>query len=196
MPVWESPVVSSATTGIANRPFPCRLHLAHLRLDLGGRRRDPPPAIELGAARGYRCALAFATFSLSDHGVHAGSHLFGRPVPGVPEEPFESLGRLADVGDAGSTLAFSIYEAADATCGAPADAAWLDAMPIDGSVAAGASQDVQVSADASALDDGEYTAWVCVSTSDPVQAFVPVAVTLTVSGTNPDVIFEDGFDAP
>ena len=103
---------------------------------------------------------------------------------------------IANVGDAGSTLAFSIYEAADATCGAPADAAWLDAMPIDGSVAAGASQDVQVSADASALDDGEYTAWVCVSTSDPVQAFVPVAVTLTVSGTNPDVIFEDGFDAP
>ena len=73
---------------------------------------------------------------------------------------------------------------------------YRELLPIDGSVAAGASQDVQVSADASALDDGEYTAWVCVSTSDPVQAFVPVAVTLTVSGTNPDVIFEDGFDAP
>jgi hypothetical protein len=101
---------------------------------------------------------------------------------------------IANVGDAGSTLAFSIYEAADATCGTPADATWLDASPIDGSIEAGASQDVQVSADASALDDGEYSAWLCVSTSDPAQAFVPVAVTLTVSGTNPDVIFENGFD--
>jgi hypothetical protein len=103
---------------------------------------------------------------------------------------------IANVGDAGSTLAFSIYEAADATCGAPADAAWLDATPLDGSVDAGASQEVQVTADATALDDGEYTAWLCVSTSDPAQAFVPVAVTLTVSGVNPDVIFANDFDAP
>jgi len=103
---------------------------------------------------------------------------------------------IANVGDAGSTLAFSIYEAADATCGAPADAAWLDASPIDGSVDAGASQDVQVSADASALADGDYTAWLCVSTSDPAQAFVPVAVTLSVAGTNPDWIFADGFELP
>ena len=103
---------------------------------------------------------------------------------------------IANVGDAGSTLAFSIYEAADATCGAPADAAWLDATPLDGSVDAGASQDVQVTADAAALGDGEYTAWLCVSTSDPAQAFVPVAVTLSVSGTNPDWIFADGFESP
>lgn len=103
---------------------------------------------------------------------------------------------IANVGDVGSTLAFSIYEAADATCGAPADAAWLAATPVDGSVGAGASQNVQVSADASALDDGDYTAWLCVSTSDPSAAFVPVEVTLSVTGSNPDVIFEDGFDAP
>jgi hypothetical protein len=103
---------------------------------------------------------------------------------------------IANVGDAGSTLAFSIYEAADATCGAPVDATWLDAAPIDGSVDAGGSQDVQVTADASALDDGDYTAWLCVSTSDPAQAFVPVAITLSVTGTNPDVIFANGFDAP
>jgi len=55
---------------------------------------------------------------------------------------------------------------------------------------------VQVSADASALDDGDYTAWLCVSTSDPAQAFVPVAVTLSVTGTNPDWIFTDGFELP
>jgi FG-GAP repeat protein len=101
---------------------------------------------------------------------------------------------IANVGDAGSTLLFSIYEAEDATCGVPVDAAWLDAAPIDGSVEAGASQAVQVTADATALDDGEYTAWLCVSTSDPAQAFVPVPVTLTVSGVNPDVIFVEGFD--
>ena len=103
---------------------------------------------------------------------------------------------IANVGDAGSTLLFSIYEAADATCGAPVDAAWLDASPIDGSVEAGASQDVQVTADATTLDDGDYTAWLCVSTSDPAQAFVPVAVMLTVSGVNSDVIFADDFEAP
>jgi hypothetical protein len=103
---------------------------------------------------------------------------------------------IANVGDAGSTLAFSIYEAADATCGAPADAPWLDASPVEGSVDAGASQDVSVTVDAGALDDGDYAAWLCVSTSDPAQPFVPVAVSLTVSGVNPDVIFEDGFDAP
>jgi len=103
---------------------------------------------------------------------------------------------IANVGDAGSTLAFSIYEAADATCGAPSDAAWLDASPLDGSVDAGASQDVQVTADASSLADGDYTAWLCVSTSDPAQAFVPVAVTLSVTGTNPDWIFADGFELP
>jgi len=103
---------------------------------------------------------------------------------------------IANVGDAGSTLAFSIYEAADASCGAPADAAWLQASPLDGSVDAGASQDVSVTADASALDDGDYAAWLCVSTSDPAQAFVPVAVTLSVTGTNPDWIFADGFESP
>ena len=103
---------------------------------------------------------------------------------------------IANVGDAGSTLAFSIYEAADATCGAPVDASWLDAVPIDGSVDAGASQEVQVTADASALGDGDYTAWLCVSTSDPVQAFVPVSVTLSVTGTNPDWIFANGFESP
>jgi hypothetical protein len=55
---------------------------------------------------------------------------------------------------------------------------------------------MQVSVDASALDDGDYTAWLCVSTSDPAQAFVPVEVALTVSGVNPDQIFADGFDSP
>ncbi len=103
---------------------------------------------------------------------------------------------IANIGDAGSTLAFSIYEAGDATCGAPVDAAWLEATPLDGSVDAGASQDVQVTVDATALGDGDYTAWLCVSTSDPAQAFVPVAVALSVSGVNPDAIFADGFESP
>lgn len=114
-------------------------------------------------------------------------------APGTSDaQPIE----ISNIGDAGSTLAFSIYEAADATCGAPADAAWLDATPIEGSVAAGTTQEVQVSADASALDDGDYAAWVCVSTSDPARAFVAVSVALSVTGTNPDVIFEDGFESP
>jgi hypothetical protein len=114
-------------------------------------------------------------------------------APGTSDmQPVE----IANVGDAGSTLAFSIYEAADATCGVPLDAAWLAASPIEGSVDAGASQEVQVSVDASAIDDGDYVAWLCVSTSDPAQAFVPVEVALSVTGSNPDWIFTDGFDIP
>jgi len=100
---------------------------------------------------------------------------------------------IANIGDAGSALDFSIDEAG-ADCNVPADIPWLSVDVAKGDVAAGSSQDVIVTADASSLDDGNYSALLCVASNDADQALVPVAITLTVSGQNPDVIFADGFD--
>ena len=101
---------------------------------------------------------------------------------------------VANVGDAGSMLDYSIFESADADCSAAEDIAWLDASPLADSVLAGESEDVTVSVDSTGLGGGEQTAWLCVFTSDPVQPLVAIDVTLTVTGPNPDWIFVDGFD--
>jgi hypothetical protein len=101
---------------------------------------------------------------------------------------------IANGGDAGTTLDYSIYESAVADCSSAADVAWLDASPIAGGVLAGESGDVVVSVDSTGLARGEQSAWLCVSTSDPAQPLVAVDVTLTVIGPDPDRIFADGFD--
>jgi hypothetical protein len=79
-------------------------------------------------------------------------------------------------------------------CTNPSDVPWLSESPASGTVAAGASQDVTVTADASGLDPGDYSAVVCVTTNDPDHALVAVPVSLTV--TVADRIFADGFDGP
>jgi len=101
---------------------------------------------------------------------------------------------IANVGDAGSMLDYSIFESANADCSAAEDIAWLDASPLADSVLAGESEDVTVSVDSTGLGGGEQTAWLCVFTSDPAQPLVAIDVTLTVTGPNPDWIFVDGFD--
>jgi len=103
---------------------------------------------------------------------------------------------IANVGDVGSSLAFSIDESAGVDCSVPADVPWLSVSPAAGDVSAGSSQPVTVTADATDLGAGDYSAVLCVTTSDLNQALVPVSVTLTVSGSDPDVIFADGFDSP
>jgi hypothetical protein len=77
-------------------------------------------------------------------------------------------------------------------CSSPSDVPWLDESPASGTVAAGASQDVTVTADASGLEPGDYAAVLCVTTNDPDHALVAVPVSLTV--TIDDRIFADGFD--
>ncbi|MET0230083.1 MAG: hypothetical protein ABW186_04035 [Rhodanobacteraceae bacterium] len=101
---------------------------------------------------------------------------------------------IANVGDAGSVLDYSIVESASADCAAIDDIAWLDASPVSGSVPAGEAAEVGVRVDSTGLANGERIAWLCVSTSDAVQAVVAVEVVLTVSGTDADRIFVDGFD--
>jgi hypothetical protein len=77
-------------------------------------------------------------------------------------------------------------------CSNPSDVPWLSESPASGTVAAGASQDVTVTADASGLSEGSYSAVLCVTTNDPDHALVAVPVSLTV--TVADRIFADGFD--
>ncbi|MBX3700788.1 MAG: choice-of-anchor J domain-containing protein [Dokdonella sp.] len=74
-------------------------------------------------------------------------------------------------------------------CALPTDIPWLSVNPAAGSVAAGANEDVTVSADAASLAAGTYTANVCVATNDAAHAMttVPVSFTVTASTTPPTV---------
>jgi hypothetical protein len=93
----------------------------------------------------------------------------------------------------GSSLNFAITEApASGDCSAPSDVPWLSESPTSGSVASGESQDVTVTADATALAPGSYSALLCITSDDPVNGLIPVPVSLTV--TPDDTIFKDGFD--
>jgi uncharacterized repeat protein (TIGR01451 family) len=79
-------------------------------------------------------------------------------------------------------------------CENPADVPWLAESPLAGSIAAGEVAGVAVSADAGGLVAGDYQADVCVATSDPLHAVVPVPVHLVVSEDAPDPVFCGGFE--
>ena len=78
------------------------------------------------------------------------------------------------------------------TCDNPSSVSWLSASPSSGTIGAGASNDVVITADATGLAAGTYEANLCVTTNDPTHALVPVPVTLTVN--LPDAIFCSTFD--
>jgi hypothetical protein len=59
---------------------------------------------------------------------------------------------------------------------------WLDADPVEGSVAAGASTDVEVTLNAAALYEGEYRGEIVVHSDDPLSGSVTVPITLSVDG--------------
>jgi len=103
------------------------------------------------------------------------------------------------------TMIVSLGDATLPTCANQADIPWLSEAPVSGTVVAGASTDVTVTADATTLIAGNYTANVCVGSNDPVTPLVTVPVTLTVTpapfvpcngGTSRDEIFCDGFEMP
>ena len=82
-------------------------------------------------------------------------------------------------------LAFSV--SSDYTCGAP----WLSTSPSSGSgVAAGDSDSLAVTVDATGLPVGVHTAALCITSNDTDQPTVVVPVTVEVS----DLIFKDGFE--
>lgn len=78
------------------------------------------------------------------------------------------------------------------SCDNPGSVAWLSTTPASGTVIAGSTGSVVVTADATGLAVGTYEANLCVVTNDASHALVPVPVTLTVS--LPDAIFCSGFE--
>lgn len=98
---------------------------------------------------------------------------------------------IANSGTAGSTLHWTLAEAAS-TCNAPADVAWLNATPISGSAASGASNAVNVVVNTGSLQVGQYTAKLCASSDDMAHPLVEVPVTLLVRPL--DLIYVDGFE--
>jgi subtilisin family serine protease len=70
--------------------------------------------------------------------------------------------------------------AAIIACENPSNVPWLDATPFFGSVAAGDSTDVTVSASSAGLEPGLYEAALCVNTDDPEAALFAVPVSMFV----------------
>ncbi|MCP4047137.1 MAG: T9SS type A sorting domain-containing protein, partial [Gammaproteobacteria bacterium] len=64
---------------------------------------------------------------------------------------------------------------------------WLTVDPMNGTVAPGNLDEINVTANSAGLDDGTYTANVVVASNDPNNPSVNVAVTLVVSGGSPPV---------
>ncbi|MCC6595490.1 MAG: choice-of-anchor J domain-containing protein, partial [Rhodanobacteraceae bacterium] len=68
-------------------------------------------------------------------------------------------------------------------CAMPTDIPWMSVAPGSGAIAAGANEDVTVTADATGLAVGTYTADVCVATNDPVTPVTAVPVSFTVTSS-------------
>lgn len=81
-------------------------------------------------------------------------------------------------------------------CQNPSDVPWLSASPSSGTLSATASANVAVTANASGLAAGDYSANLCVTTNDPAQPLVAVPVSLSVSAAPvSDGIFCSGFES-
>lgn len=88
-----------------------------------------------------------------------------------------------------------VVHLADSVCQNPSDVPWLSATPTSGTVAPGASADIGVSANASALSAGSYSANLCLTSNDPAHPLIVVPVGLTVAQSPADDgIFCNGFE--
>ncbi|MCK0114180.1 S8 family serine peptidase [Ornithinimicrobium sp. F0845] len=67
-------------------------------------------------------------------------------------------------------------------CQTPEEVPWLDVDPASGQTARGQESGVRVLMDSTGLAAGDYTANLCVSSDDPATPYVPVLVTMTVTG--------------
>jgi hypothetical protein len=100
---------------------------------------------------------------------------------------------LTNSGDVGSTLDYTI-DVAPVSCASPAPVSWLDAAPASGGVAAGATATITATVDAADLTAGEYTAFICIHSNDPVNPLISVPVGVSVTLDPNEIIFMDGFD--
>jgi hypothetical protein len=103
-----------------------------------------------------------------------------------PESLSETIGengqssRTITISNTGTAdLAWSIEEAT-ADCDTPADIPWLSVAPPIGTTAGGNNATIDVNFDATALEEGDYTGFVCVGTNDPDEPMTSISVTLTI----------------
>ncbi|MET0226865.1 MAG: reprolysin-like metallopeptidase, partial [Dokdonella sp.] len=101
---------------------------------------------------------------------------------------------IANVGDASTTLNYTIAESDDA-CATTTDVSWLAATPTSGAVAGAASAPISVNIDATLLGVGSQSASLCVGTDDPAHAQFVVPIAVVVSAPADDDIFKNGFEA-
>ena len=66
-------------------------------------------------------------------------------------------------------------------CQTPDEIPWLDVDPLTGQNARSTSSTVSITTDSTGMDLGEHSAALCVSSNDPIQPYVPVSVSMTVT---------------
>jgi hypothetical protein len=79
------------------------------------------------------------------------------------------------------TMVVNLEDVAPPECRHPGEVSWLAQSPAAGSVAPGGSTDVTVTANATGLAAGSYSANVCVVSNDPLRPVIAVPVNLTVA---------------
>lgn len=87
---------------------------------------------------------------------------------------------IGNSGGLGSTLGWTI-STAPTTCASPGPVAWLQASPASGSTSSNASTQTTITANATLLTAGTYTARLCIDSNDPATPQVDVPVSLVVN---------------
>jgi uncharacterized repeat protein (TIGR01451 family) len=103
---------------------------------------------------------------------------------GMQFTPTGGWANLIDTGTAAASqgVPFQVHGtlAAAPVCSTLGDVEWLSAAPSSGTTPAGESDDVTVTADATGLELGSYSANLCVASNDPMKPLVVVPVSLEV----------------
>jgi hypothetical protein len=122
---------------------------------------------------------------------------FGFPGGAAGDPPdianASSFGTLADINPAiaGNWVIRGLGTGGSA-CLTPSEVDWITVSPDNGTVAAGASEEIVVGVDSSSLAIGSYEARICVNTSDVNNPVFVLPVSLEV--TDPGEVFTDRFE--
>ena len=96
---------------------------------------------------------------------------------------------LASIGFPGMQIVMNVTGRVHRNDCTSSDIPWASVSPANGTIEAGASDEVSVTYDSSGLSDGTYTGRLCIETNDPEQLVVEVPLTLNVA-TIPDIDVE------
>ncbi|MFU8832340.1 MAG: S8 family serine peptidase [Wenzhouxiangella sp.] len=89
------------------------------------------------------------------------------------------------------TLGITDFEFTPHACLEPVTPSWLTVVPTAGSIAQGESAPVDLMAELTGLSDGNYLAYLCISTNDTSAGLIAIPVALTVDGGS---LFFDRFE--